>query len=606
MAYAHSRARAGAKAPYPTRVRGGATLVFMIAGVFLTAARPQASPSALSAPGKIAAPAVAQASNSAASLAAEILDRMSAHERGLAQRMRTMSPRIETYLQDFRPDAAGREMPVRDRYFLGRLQWRRGDFRALSFIVDATPDWLTSLGPISGTLASPVAHLFQGNFGGRNGFARMLFPDAAHFDRAHYQFAYVRRDFLGDVRCYVFDVAPRSAARSGFWGRIWIEDQDDYLVRFNGAFYRPRPVHPTVHFDSWRFNVLPNLWIPAFVYNEESDWDYGFARHVRFRAQTRLWGYNLRLAGNQEQLTRIAVEGGGVHDPSIAPHNLSPVESYRAWQRLAEDNLLDRLERAGLLAPPGEVDHVLETVTNNLIITNHLQIEPPIRCRLLLTTPLESMAIGHTIVLSRGLIDTLPNEASLAAILAHELGHIALGQSINGDYAFSDRMLFPDRDVFQAIQLQRPLWQEQQADRRALELLKNSPYQKQLGQAGLYLRALMKQAGEANLVGSHLSNGLFVDGYLDRLAALLQGAPKLEPSRLDQIAALPLGAWVHLDPWTDQLTLESAPSRSPLLSDLEKMPFQVTPLIPYLRRVAATASNTAPAAPETEKPVQRK
>lgn len=538
------------------------------------------------------APVAAAPAPSAQALAHQILDRMSAHERALISRLRHLSPRIETYLQNFRLQPAGRELPESDRYYLGRLQWRDGDFQTVSFVADAAPSWLTSLGPISGGLASPVAHLFRDQPAGRNGFSAMLFPDVEHFDRAHYEFAYVRRVFLGDVRCYVFDVAPRRD-RNGFWGRVWIEDQGDFLVRFNGTFFRPRPLHPAVHFDSWRFNVAPDLWIPAFVYSEESNWDYGFARGVRFRAQTRVWGYNLRFAGNQEQLTQIAIEDDAARDPSMAPHHLSPVESYRAWQRQAEDNLLDRLERAGLLAPSGEVDRVLATVTNNLIVTNHLQIEPPVRCRVLMTTPLESMAIGHTIVLSRGLIDTLPNEASLAAILAHELGHIALGQTIDSDFAFSDRMLFPDRDIYRVIQLQRPRWQERQADQRALQLLDNSPYKNQLGEAGLYLRALMKQAGEANLVGSHLANGLFVNGYLDRLAALVHAAPRLQPGRLDQIAALPLGAWVHLDPWTDQLTLETAP-RPHLLSALEKMPFEVTPLIPYLRRVSATANSAAP------------
>ena len=521
-----------------------------------------------------------------------IIDRMAAHERDLVRRLQHLSPRIETYLQNFRPDSLGGEMPASDRYHLGRLVWRDGRFETVPFIADAAPPWLTEMGPISGGLAAPIAHLFKDQPAGRNGFARMLFPDVAHFDRAHYDFAYVRRVFLGDVRCYVFDVAPRREAESGFWGRIWIEDQDDFLVRFNGAFYRPRPLHPAVHFDSWRYNVAPDLWVPAFIYSEESNWDYVFARNVRFRAQTRLWGYNLRRANNLEQLTNIAIENNAATDPTQVPQHLSPVESFRAWQRQAEDNILDRLQRAGLLAPPGPVDHVLETVTNNLIVTNHLDIEPPVRCRVLMTTPLESMAIGHTIVLSRGLIDTLPNEASLAAILAHELGHISLGQTINSDYAFSDRMLFPDRDVYQVIELTRPQWQEQQADRRALALLKQSPYKNELGAAGLYLRELMKQAGERNLVGSHLSNGLFVDGYLDRLAALVQGAPKLQPERVDQIAALPLGAWVHMNPWTDELTLETAP-RPHLLSALEKMPFQVTPLLPYLRRATETSGAAA-------------
>lgn len=533
----------------------------------------------------------------AQSLAAPILDRMAAHERDLVRQLQRLTPRVETYLQDFRPDDLGREIPYSDRYYLGRLVWRRGEFQTISFLNghDASPDWLTPMGPISGGLAAPLTHLFHSETGDGGDFARMIFPDARHFDRAHYRFAFVRREFLGEIRCLVFDVAPRGRGNRGFWGRIWIEDEGDFLVRFNGSFYRPRPLHPDVHFDAWRVNVAPDLWVPDLVYSEESDYNYGLVRSLRFRAMTRLWGYNLRLAGNQEALTEMQIEGGA-RDPSAQAHDLSPVASMRAWQRQAEDNILDRLERAGLLAPAGAVDKVLDTVADNLVLTNHLQLDPPVRCRVLLTTPLESMSIGHTIVLSRGLIDTLPTEASLAAVLAHELGHIALGQGIDDDYAFSDRMLFPDRDVFQVVRLRRPVWQEQQADAKAMQILKNSPYKNELGQAGLYLRALLREAGEAHLVGSQLSNGLFVDGYLDRLTALLPGAPKLQPGRLSQVPALPLGAWVHLDPWTDQLTLETAP-RPKLLSIFEKMPFQVTPLFPYLRRVPPVTAGNAPPPP---------
>ncbi len=99
-----------------------------------------------------------------------------------------------------------------------------------------------------------------------------------------------------------------------------------------------------------------------------------------------------------------------------------PVMAQRSWDRQAEDNVVDRLERLGLLAPEGEVDKVLETVVNNLEVTNNLDIQPEIRCRVLLTSTLESFTIGHTIVFSRGLIDVLPDEASLAMMVAARNG----------------------------------------------------------------------------------------------------------------------------------------------------------------------------------------
>ena len=47
----------------------------------------------------------------------------------------------------------------------------------------------------------------------------------------------MRREFLGEVRCLVFDVTPKPKTDTGrFAGRIWVEDQDFHIVRFNGAY----------------------------------------------------------------------------------------------------------------------------------------------------------------------------------------------------------------------------------------------------------------------------------------------------------------------------------------------------------------------------------
>ena len=99
-----------------------------------------------------------------------------------------------------------------------------------------------------------------------------------------------------------------------------------------------------------------------------------------------------------------------------------------------EDNIVERLQVAGLMAPDGEVDRILETVVNNLLIVNNLDLAA-VRCRVLLTTPLESFVLGRTIVVSRGLLDVLPDEATLAAVLAHELAHIVLEHSLGAEYA---------------------------------------------------------------------------------------------------------------------------------------------------------------------------
>jgi hypothetical protein len=238
------------------------------------------------------------------------------------------------------------------------------------------------------------------------------------------------------------------------------------------------------------------------------------------------------------------------------------------------------------------VDKILQTVVNNLIITNNLQIIPDVRCRVLLTSPLESFTIGHTIVVSRGLLDVLPDEASLAMTLAHELSHIALGHRIDTKFAFNDRFFFPDENTFQRMDFGRSPAEEEAADQKAMELLTNSPYKDKLASAGLFLKALQARAPELTaLIRPHMGNRM-ENGKTSRMSALLTSAPQLEMQRIDQIAALPLGGRVKLDPWSNRLEMmKSKPVV--LLSPQEKMPFEVTPFFPYLTRLGTMQADAA-------------
>ena len=73
------------------------------------------------------------------------------------------------------------------------------------------------------------------------------------------------------------------------------------------------------------------------------------------------------------------------------------------------------------------------------------------------------------------------------------------------------------------------------------------------------------------------------------MSTLLTSAPALDEKRLDQIAALPLGGRIKVDPWTDQVELSKA-KVVPLTSAREKMEFEITPFFPYLTR--ATTGGT--------------
>jgi hypothetical protein len=427
------------------------------------------------------------------------------------------------------------------------------------------------------------------------GFAQMVILDT-DFQKRYYKFTFVRREFLGEVRCLVIDVEPRAdAGTARFLGRIWVEDQDYNVVRFNGTYSPHARTAYYLHFDSWRLNLRPGTWLPAYVYSEESDLKSGIAKSLHFRAQTRLWGYDLKALTKNSEFTQILVDSpqdaSAVKDQSDAAADASPVVAERMWERQAEDNAVEHLQKIGLLAPPGDVDKILLTVVNNLMVTNNIDVQGDIRCRVLLTSPLESFTIGHTIVISRGFLDVLPDEASLAMILSHELSHIVLGHKSDTKWAFNDRMLFPDEDSFERMDFRHSAREEEAADAKALELLRNSPYKDKLGSAGLFLKSLQEHAPDLpNLIRPHLGDGFAWDRGKDvRMAELLASAPALEPSRTDQIAALPLGGRIKLDPWSDQVELEKAKPVA-LASAREKMPFEITPFFPYLTRLSTPGS----------------
>lgn len=514
-------------------------------------------------------------------------------EAGLVQSMRKYRPLVETYFQNTKPDHDLGSVPSGDKYFLGRLDSSKG-VEEIFYTVEPQKSLL-------GKLLSPVRQLYTLDIS-PVGFANMIYLDRGRFDRGHYDFKFLRREFLGEVRTLVFEVSPKPNAGHGlFKGRIWVEDKDYNIVRFNGTYVNANRSAFYFHMDSWRENMRGDLWLPSHIYCEEGDLQYGLSRTLRFKSQTRLWGYNLKSAGHQEEFTQMVVENAT--DEAEVQDESTPVTSTRAWQRQAEDNALDRLEKAGLLGRRGDVDKVLETVVNNLQITNNLDIQPEVRCRVMLTSPLESFTVGHTIVVSRGLLDVLPDEASLAMVLAHELAHIAQGDVIDTKYAFADRMGAPDEKSFDVFRFVREERDEVSADQRAVELLKNSPYKDKMASVGLFLRTLQTRAGSIqNLTTPRLGNGLAKGDKVIRMPELIASAPELQMRKLDQIPALPLGGRIRLDSWDDSVALVKA-KPVPLLSQKEKMPFEVTPMIPRLTRASVTSVPTIPATPAQQAPV---
>ena len=505
-------------------------------------------------------------------------------EHGLIKMLSNRTPVVETYLQNLTADPQLGPVPSEDHYFLGRLD--------MGEIVDRKDYLKEEEKGMQARLLGGFTKLYKVQYQPM-GFSWMVYADRTDFDREHYDFSYIRREFLGEVRCLVFDVKPKpKSGRGRFLGRIWVEDQDFNIVRLNGT-YAPAPRNSYFfHMDAWRLNLIPGYWVPSYIYSEEGDFSAGVKNKLAFKAQTRIWGYDLKKSGKDDELTNIRVDS--VQDSSATAQDASPLQAERVWQQQAEDNVVERLTSAGLLAPEGDVDHILQTVVNNLEVTNNIDLPRPVRTRVLLTAPLETFSVGNTIVISRGLIDVLPDEASLAAVLAHELAHIVLGHNLGSKYAFNDRMLFSDEGTYQNLGFKHIPEEETAADKKAVELLKNSPYAQKLDNVGLFLKALQQKAPQLSaLLTTHLGNPLAENGTIDRLSALAAQGPALDNSKLDQIAALPLGGRVKINPWNDHAEMvKTAPVA--ITSARDKMPFEVTPFYPRLARYGAGTTNGAP------------
>ncbi|MGD1214419.1 MAG: M48 family metalloprotease [Terriglobales bacterium] len=566
-------------------------MILALLAVTMTAAAQQ-SASAPRNPQPVAAtqPSQAQSGQPQSNLAPpttmdQVVDRVIMRERDLIKFLSPRTPIVETYLQNLTQDPQLGPIPQDDHYFLGRMD--------LSESIDRS-DYLQDKGKDEGMekhLLGGFTKMFKFQYQPL-GFSWMIFADRNDFDRQHYDFHYARREFLGDVRCLVFDLTPKKdAGRGRFLGRIWVEDQDFSIVRLNGTYARPSRNNSYFHMDSWRLNLVPGYWVPAYIYSEEGDFTAGAKNKIAFKAQTRMWGYNLKTGTPNDELTNIRVDS--VKDDTPAAQDATPLAAEREWQQQAEDNVVERLERSGLLAPEGDVDKILQTVVNNLEITNNIELPRPVRTRVLTTSPLETFSVGNTIVVSRGLIDVLPDEGSLAMVLSHELAHIVLGHNLGSQYAFNDRMLFSDEGTYQNLGFKHIPEEEASADKKAIEMLKASPYAQKLDSAGLFIKALQARAPQLRaLLQAHLGNNITENGAVTRMAQLATSAPALDWNKLDQIAALPLGGRVKLNPWDDKVEIVKAQPVA-ITSARDKMPFEVTPFYPRLSRYSAA---NAPAA----------
>ena len=503
----------------------------------------------------------------------EIIEGVFKREKEQDEIIASYAPIVETYIQTEKSDPLMGTLPEHDFYFLGQADFRGKTMKVHSMTKRThTGSFMWSFDPA--------------------GFLQMAFLDFGEFDKDHYTLTYRGREFLGEVRCHVFDV-ERTPKTKGprFRGRIWAEDQDFTIVRMNGE-YAPEVRFSLrhfedefyLHFDSWRSNVKAGLWLPSDIYAQ----DLGKAPTTggpRFKARTHLWGYGLTTQNRQEELGRLLVESqNNVKDESEA-HDRSPLEQQRGWRELSAKNVFEVLERAGLAAPEGDVEKVLNTIVNNIMVTNRIEGKIEMNCRVLLTSDFEMFSMQNTIALSRGLIDVVPNEETLAALLAFEVADAMEPKPAQDQYGFSDILRLTPTEALKKLSFVDSPEEARKNSEKAMELLKKSPYGDKLANVGLFLAQLQSQRPALKeLINARLGNQVYFTSQL------LQSAPALEPANLQQLGALPMGSRIKVNPWNDSVTLMKTRQMGPI-SPREKIPFEVTPIDLYLTRYVESASD---------------
>jgi hypothetical protein len=460
-------------------------------------------------------------------------------ERWAAAELRKMEPVGELYLQ---PDSGAKET---DSYSWGRLV-------------------MTSDGDRDRLVNRLPSHIEE-----------LLSPDP-QFDAHRYVLRFVRHDFVNGIPVSIFETHPRGDY-DGFEGQVALDQQgvvwqyvgsrravDSFLTRWSGQWRRRRFVY-----SGWRARLHGGSMYTTDVFIQQIPSANNPPQFSR-RGRMRLWNYG-KTRAEQARAELQVVEG--IDQPHRWP---SADENERHWMRDVENYVLDVLTRDGYLAPEGTFEtRSCAQVISNLLAVARLNgaIDPPVRCRVLLTSRLDLRPLGHTILISIGSLDTAGDEATVATILAHGLAEIVIKPTpITAKVAFVKR---PALDLLAALETQAS--DEEAVNKEELALLSKSLYSSKLEQAGLFLDGM-------NDVTTRLSSLVprtFVDHVGDTAGLLRQSEwmrrrPAYDPLRPGHYSALPLGSRMSLNRETNQVDL----LRAPLVPLLGKS-FGVVPPYPY-------------------------
>ena len=389
----------------------------------------------------------------------------------------------------------------------------------------------------------------------------LLSPDL-RFDARHYVLHFLRHDSVNGMPVSIYETHSRGDY-DGFEGQVALDRDgivwhyigsrhtvDSFLTRWSGEWRRRRFVY-----SGWRARLHNGSLYTTDVFIQQVPSANSPSQFSR-RGRLRLWNYG-RTHDEQARAELQVVTG--IERPYGRALGPSADENERHWMHDVENYVLDVLTRQGYLAPEGtfETRSCAQVISNLLAVTRVAPaLDPPVRCRVLLTSRLELRLLGHTMLISVGCLDTAGDEGTVATILAHGLAEMMIKPTpITAKVAFVKR---PALDLLEALETKAS--DEETVNKEALAMLSNSLYAPKLEQAGLFLDAV-------NDVTTRLTTLVprtFVDHVGDTAGLLRQSAwmrrrPVYDPLRAGHFSALPLGSRMALDRETNQVDLLHAP-----------------------------------------------
>ena len=295
-------------------------------------------------------------------------------------------------------------------------------------------------------------------------------------------------------------------------------------------------------------------------------------------AKLRFWGYHLERLNLQRDSSMTNIQVDNALEESTSSQTCRRWKQAISGESRPNPTLWTGLNLPDSLAPGGDFEKILDQNVINLSVPSNLDFSAPVHCRILLSLRVEATVADHTILLSKGLIDTIPTEEALASVLAVELAHIQLGHRLDTRYAFSDRMMFANTQTYENIRLVHTPADDQAAAKLAQKYIAASLYADKIASISAYYSVL----DDASRRLPELTHGYLADSLLGPdgqpwLHGWLQNVSLKAAYQVPEKAPLPLSSALRVDPENDQLH-QILPRIGPS-SPAEVHPFEILPVV---------------------------